>query len=985
MSSTQVKRGGQPTGTAATQAGDVRREAAAVAADATRESVKSESYWDEVLDEHAATLQAADSVEAVVETVRAALAALPGVGRGGVFLLEGREPRCAAKIAGPEAERLSALDVQLAGVARRAIREGGVVKQRGVTAGDLWAAPLTTERASIGAVAAVGAFGDLPRFFAHAGRALWREQRREGAEATKASSSAASSPSSSVPASAGGSAPPSASASAPVAEPRAEAIDRVLEVLDAIAREGGSGPVLQRVTAAIGGLPAVRNATLWTRRPEDDRFVESLSNGESLALPEEAAASTEDFAEWAEALPRWSGLPFVPANPEASEPEAGDRVVLALDCESAPAGFVLAELATSLSAPSATDDLHRWGTLARQALTRRGADDRDTRSLEELREEKDKLAELHQMKSQFIAAISHELRTPLTSISAYAETLREAPADDEDTRERFLRVIFDESRRLTRIVDDILDLTTMDEGRVRISCRNVDACDVIRNAADVIRPMAESKRQTLTLPECDEAVDIHADPDLFKQLLVNVLENAVKFTDEGSHIEVRLEPEATAVRVRVVDDGPGIPTDKLDKIFERFYQVDGTNSRRHNGSGLGLAIARSIATWHDGRIWAESRRGEGAQFIISLPRVRATSRQRAEEPAIKDAPGQEHRVPELLIEMVSEVMSAESVSLMLLDERGDELYVLAGLGMPDEAIRQARVNVGESISGTVASQAQPILVPDLNEDSRFSPSEARKDQYRTQSLISVPVLHDGDVIGVVNVTNKTTGESFNEHDLKLLEVLAQRVSMVVTKLRRFGDSRDDIERMEDAMRGIIDVRRHYYPSRGFSDLLLSFCRELDLSAEETSRIHYASIVRDVGMVQLPESVYQKPEHLTEGDLEMIQRHPDAGAKVLESIEFQSEVFEIIRAHHEEPDGTGYPRGLTASGIPRGAKMLAVLDAYHALRSGRPYREAVSAVEAAAEIHKHAGGQFDADLVRAFLRALVHQGELRESQIQSWEV
>ena len=968
MSSTEMTQGGPVA--------EVRREAAAVAADATRESVGSESYWAATLDEYAARLQAADSVAAVVELVQAALAALPGVGRGGVFLLDSAgEPQCAAKIEGPESERLSALEMQLAGVARRAMREGGVVKQRGVTAGDLWAAPLTTDREPIGAVAAVGAFGELPRFFAHAGRALQRERGREGTAAVA----------STVPAAVATAPTAEATLPTPATDSRAEDLDRVIEVLDAIAREGGSGPVLQRVTAAIGGLPVVRNATLWALRKEDDRFVESLSNGDSLSLPEAAAESTEDFVAWAEALPRWGGLPFVASDPEAAVPGAGDHVLLALDFEQAPVGFVLAELAASPNGGSQAEDLFRWGTLARQALARRGADDRDTRSLEELREEKDKLAELHQMKSQFIAAISHELRTPLTSISAYAETLREAPADDEDTRERFLRVIFEESRRLTRIVDDILDLTTMDEGRVRLSCRNVDTCDVIRNAVDVIRPMADSKQQKLTLPVCAEAVDIHADPDLLKQLLVNVLENAVKFTDEGSQIEIRLEPEPTAVRVRVVDNGPGIPTDKLDKIFERFYQVDGTNSRRHNGSGLGLAIARSIATWHDGRIWAESRRGEGAQFIISLPRVRATSRQRAEEPAIKDAPGQEHRVPELLIEMVSEVMSAESVSLMLLDDHGDELFVLAGLGMPDEAIRQARVNVGESISGTVASQAQPILVPDLNEDPRFSPSEAREDQYRTPSLISVPVLHDGGVIGVVNVTNKTTGESFDENDLKLLEVLAQRVSMVVTKLRRFGDSRDDIERMEDAMRGIIDVRRHYYPSRGFSDLLLSFCHELGLSPEETSRIHYASIVRDVGMVQLPESVYQKPEHLTAVDMEMIQRHPDAGAKVLESIEFQSEVFEIIRAHHEEPDGTGYPRGLTASGIPRGAKMLAVLDAYHALRSGRPYREAVSAVEAAGEIHKHAGGQFDADLVRAFLRALVHQGELRESQIQSWEV
>lgn len=897
-------------------------------------------------------LQTAGSVDQVLEHVRDALTACPVVGRGAVYFVDERHETVRRHfIQGPASADLSRPEIELTGMAGRVLREGKSVRRSEGAAGVLWASPLTSSRGIEGVVVAVGEPENVAGLLAHAGLALGRERAREESTLQAAD-----------------------------VESRARELERAVDVLDSIIRGGGTGNVLRRIATAISGIPGLGRAAFWTLRPEDDRYLEAIPpDGDAataFVLPE-VAHGAEGFVEWSSTFPRWDGFPWIPAGtvPRTS-PGHGDTLILVLPGNRTPhpLGFLLVSVDRPIEDPRALDDLHRWVALARQSLEVRGRSDRTQQSLEDLRDEKEHLAELHRMKSQFIAAVSHELRTPLTSISAYAETLRSPTFKPEgETRERFLQVIYDESRRLTRIVDDILDLTTMDAGRVRMSCRRIDVNRVLSDAMDVIQPLAADKKIEVTIVE-SEIAHVHADPDLLKQLIMNLLENAVKFTQESGHVTVSIESDATAIRLVVKDDGPGIPQDKLDAIFERFYQLDGSNARSHGGSGLGLAICRSIATWHDGRIWAESGESDGSRFVVSLPRVRATSRTRAAEPTVDDARTDPHRIPELLIEMIAEVMRAESVSLMLLEPSGTELFIQAALGLPDEAIREVRVAVGEDISGTVAASGTTLLIPDLDQDDRFSDSP-RKDQYRTRSLISVPITVRGSVIGVVNVTNKIPGGAFNEHDRRLLEILAKRVALVLNKLREHGDSRDDVQRMEDAMRGVIDVRRHYFsPGESFSEIVLEVCQELGLDDEQAARIHYASILRDVGMTRLPEGTYKKPAQLSVRDREMIRRHPEDGARVLRSIEFLPDVFDIILAHHEEPDGSGYPRGLTDGGIPLGAKILAVVDAYDSLRSGRPYRAAVAEEIALDEVRRHVGKQFDPDVVKALIRVLEKRTE-----------
>jgi signal transduction histidine kinase/putative methionine-R-sulfoxide reductase with GAF domain len=903
-----------------------------------------------VLDVYAENLQAADCVDRVVELIRQAVDAQSCIGVGAIFLVdEKNEPKLAARVRGPASADLTAPEIDLAGMARRAVREGETVRQSGVSAGLLWAVPLRSPVGIEGVVAAVGELGDLPRLLAHGGLALAREHRREERERTWRE-----------------------------AESRAANLERAAGILDCIARDGGTDAVLRLIAAASSGVAGIGATSIWALRADDEAYVEvARANGGAPAdepreprLPVEARCA-RTLHDWASGLPRWKTCSWIPSGTiERLRPDPGDRVLVMLEGREGqlPLGFVLAEVNARPPEGPHVEDLQRWAALGRLALENRSDDNRSLRDLERLREEQERLAELHRMKSQFIAAVSHELRTPLTSITAYAETLRSRNITIEDElRGRFLRVIHEESRRLTRIVDGILDLATMEAGRVRLSCRTIDLREVIEGALDVIRPIAKEKNVSVTSPPL-ESIQVHADPDLLKQLTVNLLDNAVRLSPKGGSVGLELEGEDTTVRFAVRDDGPGIPADRLDAIFERFYRMDSPGARRPAGSGLGLAICKSIVAWHDGRIWAESEDGRGARFVVSLPKIRATSRSRAQKPILKEHEPQGHRIPELLVEMISEVMSARTVSLMLLDETGGELFIQAAMGLPDEAIRDARVAVGDRIAGRVAKSGATLFIPDLDADDRFDPGPS--DRYETRSLISVPVRLNEDTIGVINVANKTSARSFNEHDRRLLDMVSQRVALVLGKLRESGGSRQQLDQMESAIRGVIDVRRHYYSNREeYSRIIRDVCRVLEIDEEHAAHIHYASILRDVGMTLLPEGVYKKPTELSDEDREKIRRHPEEGAKVLRPIEFLTDVFDIILSHHEEPDGTGYPRGVKGNGIPIGARILAVVDAYHSMRSDRPYREPVSPREAIDEIRRNAGEQFDERVVDALVEVL----------------
>lgn len=228
-------------------------------------------------------------------------------------------------------------------------------------------------------------------------------------------------------------------------------------------------------------------------------------------------------------------------------------------------------------------------------------------------------------KDEFLATMSHELRTPLNAILGWSALLVR-DADDPVRRNKALETIERNARAQARLIEDVLEVSRIITGKLRIEPRRVKVSTVINAALDVVRPGADAKGITLVSTVRDDVGEIHADPDRLQQIVWNLLSNAVKFTKQSGRIDVEVTRTDSHVRVVVTDDGMGIPAVHLPYVFDRFRQVDGSTTRKFGGLGLGLAIVRHLTEMHGGRVSAASEgEGKGASFVVMLP-IRPISR-----------------------------------------------------------------------------------------------------------------------------------------------------------------------------------------------------------------------------------------------------------------------------------------------------------------------------------------------------------------------
>lgn len=228
---------------------------------------------------------------------------------------------------------------------------------------------------------------------------------------------------------------------------------------------------------------------------------------------------------------------------------------------------------------------------------------------------------LDAMRKEFVANVSHELRTPLATIKSYTETLLEGALEDRDVASQFLYVVNNEADRMARLVNDLLELSRLDNRETRWDKKPISLGSVLKEAASKMKVSADKKHQTLLcdLPEIDR--EVFADRDKIEQVFQNILSNAIKYTPEEGNISAELILRDNRTEVCFKDSGVGIPEEDLPRIFERFYRVDKTRSRDMGGTGLGLSIAREIILAHDGTIDIESRPGEGTKITVILPAI----------------------------------------------------------------------------------------------------------------------------------------------------------------------------------------------------------------------------------------------------------------------------------------------------------------------------------------------------------------------------
>jgi two-component system, OmpR family, phosphate regulon sensor histidine kinase PhoR len=224
----------------------------------------------------------------------------------------------------------------------------------------------------------------------------------------------------------------------------------------------------------------------------------------------------------------------------------------------------------------------------------------------------------------FIANVSHELRTPLTSIQGYAETLIEDPLPDPEANIEFLRIILKNATRMNRLTDDLLALASLDSPDNKLARRPIRASTLIDDGIAALGGLMVDSGVELQFAGAPDA-PVMADPDAMNQVFGNLIENAVKYAGAGRRVKVGARLKDSDVEFFVRDYGPGIPSEHLDRIFERFYRVDKARSRESGGTGLGLAIVKHIIMALGGRIWAESELGAGATFFFALPVVQEDS------------------------------------------------------------------------------------------------------------------------------------------------------------------------------------------------------------------------------------------------------------------------------------------------------------------------------------------------------------------------
>jgi signal transduction histidine kinase len=240
----------------------------------------------------------------------------------------------------------------------------------------------------------------------------------------------------------------------------------------------------------------------------------------------------------------------------------------------------------------------------------------------ELEEKNRRLRELDKLKSNFLATVSHELRTPLTSVIGYSEMLLEGLAGDlTEEQHEYVATIMDKGEALLHLISGILDISKIESGTAEVVRDRTVPRALVDAAVSTLRPAATKKGVELVVDCGDDLPAVSVDSYKIRQVLINLLNNAIKFTAQGGTIKaaVAYDPAVGRVRFEVRDNGIGIPPDKLDKIFETFFQVDNTSTREYGGTGLGLSIVRSFVESHGGDVGVDSEEGRGSTFHFTIP------------------------------------------------------------------------------------------------------------------------------------------------------------------------------------------------------------------------------------------------------------------------------------------------------------------------------------------------------------------------------
>lgn len=321
-----------------------------------------------------------------------------------------------------------------------------------------------------------------------------------------------------------------------------------------------------------------------------------------------------------------------------------------------------------------------------------------------------------------------------------------------------------------------------------------------------------------------------------------------------------------------------------------------------------------------------------------------------------------------VMKQAEEVMEAEASSVFRIDEKNQDLYFITARGEKGKEAKEIRVPVGKGIVGWVAKHGKPLLVPDVRKDKRWFGGVDEKTKWVTRSILAVPLIVKGKVIGVAEVLNKRGNRHFDKGDLELFAALGNQIAIAVENASLYSDLDKLFLSSIRAIVEAVDAKDPY--TRGHSgrvvDYALLIGQAMTRDKERLKEIEISSILHDVGKIGIPDRILGKPGRLTRRERNYMERHPEFSAAIIEPIEMLKKLTANILHHHERYDGKGYPEGLKGKKIPLVARVICVADAFDAITTDRPYRRRKSIRTGLRELQRNSGTQFDPRLVKIFV-------------------
>ncbi|UCF30186.1 MAG: HD domain-containing protein [bacterium] len=327
--------------------------------------------------------------------------------------------------------------------------------------------------------------------------------------------------------------------------------------------------------------------------------------------------------------------------------------------------------------------------------------------------------------------------------------------------------------------------------------------------------------------------------------------------------------------------------------------------------------------------------------------------------------GMEHdrqQIYRMVVSLPMELLGAEIGHLLLYSEEDDDLVMEYSVGLADRSESRRRINVGDGMAGWVAGNRKPLLIEDFAQQETFSPISSLG--YERKTAISVPIMTKDEFIGAITLINRQDGQPFQQDEMTLLATIASEAAMALHNVLLLEKIQKSYFSMVQALITAVEAKDVY--TRGHSERVTQYslliAEQMNLPLSQMEIIHQAGILHDIGKITVELSILNKPTRLSPAEYEKIKNHPAVGYRILEPIEFDERIKLCVLQHHERPDGKGYPNGASAADILLEAKVLAAADAFDAMTTSRPYRDALTIHAALNEIQRCSGTQFDPQVV-----------------------